>query len=225
MISDVPPDPQAPSMREGDVIEVQLGGRDSLQCRILGFDGSDIVLLVDDGLTASAAHALSLGSRAFATFERAGQLHAQQGIVRATGERRQVALRITDTFRVGHRRAHTRAPLALEVDRQPLDAAGAPAGPVLSEQSIDLSAGGVSVSPARDAEAGDRAVLVLRLPEGGTVGPVLATVVRAAPESVGLCFEGLEAEDRARLALLVLAWHRDRLAALENGESAPGGIA
>jgi hypothetical protein len=204
-------------MREGDVLEIQLGGRDALQCRILGFDGSDIVLLVDDGLTASAVHALSLGSRAFATFERDGQLHAQQGVVRATGERGQVALRITDTFRVGHRRAHTRAPLELEVDRQPLDAAGAPAGPVLKERSLDVSAGGVSVAAAAAAAQGDRAVVLLRLPEGGTVGPVLATVVRAGEDSLGLRFEGLGPEDRARLALLVLAWHRDRLAALEEG--------
>jgi PilZ domain len=218
MIGDVPPDPQGPSMREGDVLEIRLGTRDALQCRILGFDGSDIVLLVDDGLTPAAAQALSLGSRAFATFERDGQLHAQQGVVRATGERGQVALRITDSFRVGHRRAHTRAPLELEVDRQPLDAAGAPAGPVLGERSIDVSAGGVSVSPEQAAARGDRAVVVLRLPEGGSVGPVLATVVRAAPDSLGLRFEGLEAEDRARLALLVLAWHRDRLAALEGDE-------
>jgi PilZ domain len=218
MITDVPPpDPQGPSMREGDVLEIQLSGRDALQCRILGFDGADIVLLVDDGLTASAAHALSLGSRAFAMFERDGQLHAQQGVVRATGERGQVALRITDTFRVGHRRAHTRAPLELEVDRQPLDAAGAPAGPVLTERSIDVSAGGLSLVPGRPAAHGDRAVVVLRLPEGAAVGPVLATVVRASPDSLGLRFEGLEPEDRARLALLVLAWHRDRLSSLEEG--------
>jgi hypothetical protein len=49
------------------------------------------------------------------------------------------------------------------------------------------------------------------------VGPVLATVVRAGADSLGLRFEGLEPEDRARLALLVLAWHRDRLTALEEG--------
>lgn len=207
-------------MREGDALDLQLGGRDSLRCRILGFDGADIVLIVDHGLTASAAHALSLGSRAFATFERDGQLHAQQGVVRATGERGQVALRITDAFRVGHRRAHTRAPLELEVDRQPLDPSGAPEGPVLRERSIDVSGGGVSVAPAREAAEGDRAVLLVRLPEGGPVGPVLATVVRAAPDSLGLRFDGLEAEDRARLALLVLAWHRDRLAALEGDGAA-----
>jgi hypothetical protein len=204
-------------MREGDAVDIQLGGRDSLRCRILGFDGADIVLLVDRGLTASAAEAVSLGSRAFATFERDGQLHAQQGVVRATGERGQVALRITDAFRVGHRRAHTRAPLELDVDRQPLDAAGAPAGPVLNERSQDVSAGGVCVSPAGDAADGDRAVLMLRLPDGGRIGPVLATVVWAAPDALALRFEGLEPEDRARLALLVLAWHRDRLSALEEG--------
>jgi c-di-GMP-binding flagellar brake protein YcgR len=202
-------------MREGDAIDIQLAGRDQLQCRILGFDGADIVLLVDEGLTPSAAQALSLGTRAFATFERDGQLHAQQGVVRATEQRGQVALRITDTFRVGHRRAHTRAPLELDVDRQPLDAAGAPAGGAVRERTLDVSAGGVSLAPARPAAEGDRAAVVLRLPEGGGIGPVLATVVRVQPESLGLRFEGLEAEDRARLALLVLAWHRDRLSALE----------
>ena len=203
-------------MREGDALDIQLAGRDSLRCRILGFDGADIVLLVDRGLTATAAQAISLGSRAFATFERDGQLHAQQGVVRATGERGQVALRITDTFRVGHRRAHTRAPLELEVNRQPLDAAGVPDGPVLTERSIDVSAGGLSVAPERPAAQGDRAVVVVKLPGAGTVGPVLATVVRAMPDSLGLRFEGIEPEARARLALLVLAWHRDRLASLES---------
>lgn len=202
-------------MREGDALDLELAGGESLACRILGFDGSDIVLIVDDGLTPSAARAAALGSRGFAMFERDGQLHAQQGVVRATEARDQIALRITDTFRVGHRRAHTRAPLTLEVDRQPLDATGNPAGPVVSESTLDVSAGGVRVVPSAPAAEGDRAVVVVRLEDGGTVGPVMATVVRAQEGSIGLRFEGLEPEGRARLALLVLGWHRERLASLE----------
>jgi hypothetical protein len=202
-------------MREGDVLDLQLSGRESLQCRILGFDGADVVLSVDEGLSPSAARAVSHGSRAFAMFERDGQLHAQQGVVRATGERDRVALRITDAFRVGHRRAHTRAPLALHVERQPLDAAGSPSGPVLAERTLDVSAGGVQVAPGAPAAAGDRAVVHVRLPDGASIGPVPATVVRAAPEALGLRFDGLEPEACARLALAVLAWHRERLAALE----------
>lgn len=203
-------------MREGDALDLELAGGESIACRILGFDGSDIVLLVDRGLTASAARAAALGSRGFAMYERDGQLHAQQGVIRATEARDQIALRITDTFRVGHRRAHTRAPLALDVERQPLDASHTPVGPVLSERTLDVSAGGVRVAPAAPAAEGDAAVVIVRLGEGAAVGPVLATVVRAEPGSIGLRFEGLEAEGRARLALLVLGWHRERLESLED---------
>jgi hypothetical protein len=203
-------------MQEGDALDLELAGGESLACRILGFDGQDIVLLVDQGLTLTAARSAALGSRGFAMFERDGQLHAQQGVVRATGKPDQIALRITDTFRVGHRRAHTRAPLELEIERQPLAAAGAPEGPVLRERTLDVSAGGVRVSPAAPAAQGDQAVVVVRLPDGAPVGPVMATVVRAAADAIGLRFEGLEPEGRARLALLVLEWHRSRLEALED---------
>lgn len=202
-------------MREGDALDLELAGGESLACRILGFDGADIVLLVAHGLTPTAARAAALGSRGFAMFERDGQLHAQQGVVRPTGERDQIALRITDTFRVGHRRAHTRAPLELDVERQPLDAGHAPVGPLLHERTLDVSAGGVRVAPAAPAAVGDRAVVVVRLADGAPVGPVMATVVRAEKASVGLRFEGLEPEARARLALLVLGWHRERLESLE----------
>jgi hypothetical protein len=77
------------------------------------------------------------------------------------------------------------------------------------------------VAPTGPASEGARAVVVVRLPEGGHVGPVMATVVRALPESIGLRFEGLETEGRARLALLVLGWHRERLASFDVPQGAP----
>lgn len=202
-------------MREGDDLVLELGGSRSLRCRIVTVDGPDVVVLVDGGVPSATAAVTASGAPAFATFERDGQIHARKGVVRIHAGADRLALRVTDTFTVGHRRAHTRAPLALAVRRQPLDASGAPAGSAQDERTLDLSASGARLACAAAPAPGDRQLVTLELPGGAAVGPLRSTVVRVQEDGVALRFDRVGTEDRARLALLVLGWHHRRFEALD----------
>jgi c-di-GMP-binding flagellar brake protein YcgR len=202
-------------MREGDDLVLELGGSTSLQCRIVKVDGPEVVVLVDGGVPTATAAAAATGAPVFATFERDGQLHARKGVVRRHAGADRLALRVTDTFAVGHRRAHTRAPLALAVRRQPVDASGAPVGTALRERTLDLSASGARLACDAAPAPGARQLVTLKLPGGPVVGPLRSTVVRVGEDGVAVRFDRVGTADRARIALLVLGWHHQRLEALE----------
>jgi hypothetical protein len=115
-------------------------------------------------------------------------------------------VRLTDTFRIGERRAFSRAPLRLDARLEPK---GGGPGPV-ETTTQDLSPAGVRVHRPDGMPVWPRYALTLS--GEGLDAPVTAEAVpaRATPTAVALRLSRIAAEDRHRLTALVLDRLGDR---------------
>lgn len=178
---------------EGQPARLDVG--ESLACRIIGFNGPEVVLALETEPQDEIAH----GSSAYLLLESDGRLQALRGVVGAPANG-EVVLRLTDDIRLGQRRVFSRAPIPLPVRVRTGSADW-------SSVTRDVSAGGVCV--ARDGDPGDGSIqLTITVADHDVVAE--ARVVRITDSDLGVEFEQIEDQDRLLLASLALAYHRPR---------------
>ena len=178
-------------------------GRESLRCRLVGFNGPDVLLMPSESVTGRLRDLLGVQLAGFILFhDDDGNLHAQRGTILAASTPGSLGFRVTDGFRTGQRRAYSRAPLELEATIGEW-----------STTTLDVSAGGIRV--AGEGNPGLPPVVQLAIDLGDDQAKVTATasLVRVTPEAVSFRFESVEAADRMRIARIVLAWHFQQAAA------------
>jgi hypothetical protein len=191
-----------PALTEGRSVNLEIG-RESLRCRLVGFNGPDVLLMPSEAVSGRLRDLLGVQLAGFILFhDDAGNLHAQRGTILAASTPNSLGFRVTDGFRTGQRRAHSRAPLELEVTVGEW-----------STTTLDVSAGGLRV--AGEGNPGLAPVVQLAVDLGDEQGKVEATasLVRVTPEAVSFRFESVQPADRMRIARLVLAWHFQQAAA------------
>jgi hypothetical protein len=178
---------------EGQPARLDVG--ESLACRIIGFNGPEVVLALETEPQEEITH----GASAYLLLESEGRLQALRGKVGALANG-EVVLRLTDDIRLGQRRVFSRAPIPLPVRVRAGDSDW-------SSVTRDVSAGGVCV--ARDGDPGDGSIqLTITVADHDVVAE--ARVVRITDSDLGVEFEQIEDQDRLLLASLALAYHRPR---------------
>ncbi len=194
-----------PILREGAHVTLDVGGDTAmLPCRIVGLTGDELALLPLRPPDPPTWRKLSMRGEVVVLFDSQGQTRALRGNasgVRAGGF---LAVRLTDEFRLGQRRRHSRAPLEFRVELvDPED------GDAWTSVTLDMSAAGMRVQrPDVDAPA-RTGTATLALPERPIVAR--ASLVQAAPDWLSYRLDDLAPEPRERLAALVLAYHRKQL--------------
>jgi PilZ domain len=182
-----------PKLVEGQPARLDVG--ESLACRIIGFNGPDVVL----ALETEPQEEIADGASAYLLLESEGRLQALRGEVGAPADG-EVVLRLTDDIRLGQRRIFSRAPIPLPVRVRAGDSDW-------SSVTRDVSAGGVCV--ARDGDPGEGSIqLTITVADHDVVAE--ARVVRITDSDLGVEFEQIEDQDRLLLASLALAYHRPR---------------
>src|SRR4051812_8148752 len=185
-----------PALTEGRSVNLEIG-RESLRCRLVGFNGPDVFLMPSESVSGRLRDLLGVQLAGFILFhDDEGNLNAQRGTLLAGSTVNSLGFRVTDGFRTGQRRAYSRAPLELEVSVGDW-----------TTVTLDVSAGGIRV--AGEGNPGLPPVVQLGVDAGAGRAPVTATasVVRVTPDAVSFRFEQVEGAERMRLARPVLAWH------------------
>ena len=189
-----------PRLVEGMRCHLDPGGLgELLECHVLAFLGPIVVLRPGAELVGTSAERLTDGVAGYLIVERDRRLHGLSGQFTLTGNL--IAVRLTDPFRLGQRRACSRADVVLNARLMPLGAHGH--APVMTK-TLDISPDGVRVHRPRDTMVWSRYQLILT---GGTLEEPLfveCAPVRALPDSLGLHFLTIEPADRQRLMGLVL---------------------
>ena len=184
-------------LTEGQPARLDVG--ESLPCRVIGFNGPDVVLWLET----QPEEELEPGTAAYLLIESEdGRIQAVRGEV-AVPSGDEVVLRLTDSIRLGQRRTFSRAPLALPARVRP-----AGGGAEVSTVTRDLSAGGVCV--AREGLGPVDGALEVTIQVANHEVTATAVAVRVTPAELGLRFEQIELDDRMLLASLALAYHRRR---------------
>jgi hypothetical protein len=183
-----------PRLVEGQPARLDVG--ESLLCRIIGFNGPDVVLAVEE----KPEEPPEVGQQAYLLLESDGRMQAVRGRI-GSPLSDEVVLRVTDDIRLGQRRAFSRAPVPLPIRLRSR-------GGEWSTVTRDVSAGGVSVARA-GADPGD-APLELRIQVADHEVAATAVAVRVTDAELGLRFEEIDLDDRLLLASLTLAYHRRR---------------
>jgi PilZ domain len=182
---------------EGQPARLDVG--ESLPCRVIGFNGPDVVL----ALEAQPEEEIEQGTTAYLLIESEdGRIQAVRGEIGVpSGD--EIVLRLTDSIRLGQRRTFSRAPLALPARVRP-----AGGEREVTTVTRDLSAGGVCV--AREGIATVDGRLEVKIQVADHEVSATAVAVRVTPAELGLRFEDIELNDRMLLASLALAYHRRR---------------
>lgn len=185
-----------PSLVEGQPARLDVG--ESLACRIIGFNGPEVVLSLESG----PEEPIEGEAGAYLLLESDSRLQALRGTVRAASDE-EVVLRLTDDIRLGQRRNFSRAPIPLPVRVRTADGAAE-----WSSVTRDVSAGGVCVARAGGARRGSP--LQLTIDVAGHEVQAEARVVRITDSDLGVEFQRIAEQDRLLLASLTLAYHRPR---------------
>lgn len=193
-----------PLLREGAQCALELpGALQPLQCVVTGFDDTEAYLdvpVLDDRARAALEEARAAGF--LLLDDEDGKLHALRGLVVASGRPGTLAVRLLDSFRLGQRRGAARAPM-----RFPVRVVGASAE--AAGTTIDLSASGCRVALAEDWPGG---ATTIHLALGTAELELPATLVRSHGGQASFRFVGAAGPERATLAALVLAFHRQSVA-------------
>jgi hypothetical protein len=197
------------SLKEGDVVHLDIGhSNEGVDCLLTGFFGPDFVLMPTQGVSRRTKQALPARPTAYVWLKYQGRYMAQRGVVLAGMSDDQLIFRITDTFRIGQRRAYSRAPLQMPVRIEPLGVDAAP----WEATTADFSAGGLRLAPVEAPVFGAQNELTIEV-EGGTAVRATAVVVRHDPSAIGMRYTSIDDRDRLRLAEIALAWHREQVVA------------
>jgi hypothetical protein len=190
----------ANALSEGQPAHLDLGD-ETVPCLVIGFQGPDVMLAPGAELPADA---LEPGTVAYLLIEAGGSLHALKANVREGYAEGELVATLLDPFRLGQRRAFSRAPIVLPAHLRPLGDEEKP----WTTFTRDVSAGGLRV--ARQSgyrEAGEQEV-VLGLVQVDREIRARAAEVRVTDADLSLSFTEIEAEDRLLLAQLTFAYHR-----------------
>ena len=191
-----------PALTEGGSVNLEIG-RESLRCRLVGFNGPDVLLMPSESVSPRLSELLGVQLAGFILFDDDdGNLIAQRGTVLAGSTKGSLGFRVTDGFRTGQRRAYSRAPLDLGVSIGDW-----------TTTALDVSAGGLKVAGEGNPGLSPVVELALDLGDGKPKVTATASIVRVTPEAVSVRFETVDPADRMRIARLVLAWHFHQAAA------------
>jgi hypothetical protein len=195
-----------PILHEGALVTLDVGAETTLlPCRVVGLTGDELALLPTRPPNAPIWRELARRGTVLVHFEVDGHLRALRGTAAGVRTGGYLAVRLTDDFRLGQRRRHSRAPLAFPATlTDPVDGEG------WASETMDISGTGLRVQRPADTEEPARAgTVTLALPDGEVVAQ--ASLVNAAPEWLSYRLDRLGEADRQRVASLVLAYHRQQL--------------
>jgi hypothetical protein len=192
---------------EGQYAQFDLGtGTEPVPSRLLGFNGSIVVLapLSTPDETTMEAVPESVGRPGYVFIDIGGRLQALRARL-VTGAEHEFVFELTDDFRLGQRRRHSRAPLALPAK---LQTAGREPW---STATRDISAGGVRVArQGAKVGADDRLTLSISLAPADHEIRAECEVVRATDSDVSLRFVEIGEVDRQLLTQLAVAYYRSQ---------------
>jgi hypothetical protein len=199
------PTPTANLLTEGQVVQLDLGGKTSaLPCCVLGFTGPSVVLGPIVPATAPTADAIEAGRAAYVVIDHDEQVHALRATVRPGSDAGEILVTVTDAFRLGQRRRYSRAPLALHAT-----VAALPGGEPWETVTRDISAGGVRMARINaGGEHADRLSVVLTSPPAGLRIETEAEVVRRSQRDLSLRFTRIGEGDVALLTQITIAYYR-----------------
>jgi hypothetical protein len=183
---------------EGTEVDLALGdGGVRIAGRILAFFGAAVVFEPHVALTDRALAYLSEGTAAYLLVEHGERTRALRGVVTPAGE--MLAFRLTDAFRLGQRRAWSRA--AVLVAARLVPQGGGP--PPTDTTTLDLSPTGARVARPGGMLVWPRYELTLSgAPlDAGIV--VEAVPARVQPEELSLRFTSIVPADQRTLTAVV----------------------
>jgi hypothetical protein len=192
----------ASALSEGQPAQLDLG-EEAVPCLVVGFTGADVVLAPSMALPEDA---LSPGLTTYLLIDAGGSLQALKAQVRESGTDGELVATLLDPFRLGQRRAFSRAPLVLPAHLRPQGSENAPK----TTFTRDISAGGLRVARQSTYEPADRHDVVIGLVQANREIKATAETVRETDSDVSLSFVEIEPEDRLILAQLTFAYHRRR---------------
>ncbi|HWK27753.1 MAG TPA: PilZ domain-containing protein [Solirubrobacter sp.] len=192
----------ASALTEGQPAQLDLGD-EAVPCLVVGFSGADVVLAPSAALPEDA---LQPGLTTYLLIEAGGSLQALKAEVREGSVEGELVATLLDPFRLGQRRAFSRAPLVLPAHLRP---AGDDAPPATTF-TRDISAGGLRIARQSTYREALLQEVVLGLVQANREIKATAETVRETDQDVSLRFVEIEAEDRLLLAQLTFAYHRRR---------------
>jgi hypothetical protein len=201
----VPTPAREPILHEGARVTLDAGGdTDMLSCRVVGLTGDELALLPLRPPGPPVWRRLAMRGQVLVLFEAGGQMRALRGAAAGVRPGGFLAVALTDDFRLGQKRRHSRAPLSLPVTlTEPAD------GDAWSSVSLDLSAAGVRVQRPDVPEPARSGTITLALLDGDAAAA--ASLVQGREDWLAYRLERVDDATRARLAALVLAYHRQQL--------------
>jgi hypothetical protein len=201
-----------PILHEGAHVTLDVGGdATAVSCRVVGLTGDELALLPLRPPEPAAWRRLAMRGPCVVFFEAGGQMRALRGSAAGVRSGGFLAVALTDAFRLGQKRRHSRAPLEF-----PVELTDPAAGDAWSSESMDISATGLRVRRPDVDDPAPSGTITIALPEDEqVVAP--ATLVTAAPTWLSYRFGDIAPEARQRLAGLVLAHHRAQLGSRRAG--------
>jgi hypothetical protein len=192
-------------LREGVLVTLDVGADTTmLPCRVVGLTGDELALLPIRPPDAPIWRELARRGSVVLHFELEGHLRTLRGNAAGVRAGGYLSVRLTDEFRLGQRRRHSRAPLEFPAAlTEPED------GDAWTSVTLDVSGTGIRVQRPDVAAPARAGRIALTLPDG-TV-ETNASLVNAAPDWLSYRLDRIGDAESQRLASLVLAYHRARL--------------
>jgi hypothetical protein len=195
-----------PILHEGARVTLDAGGDTAMvECRVVGLTGDVLALLPIRFPPPETSRRLAMRVPCLVLFDAGGQVRALRGTPAGVRSGGYLLVALADRFRLGQKRRYSRAPLVLAVELT--DPVG---GEAWTSETIDVSATGMRVRRPDVGEPARGGNVRISIPDGDVVGP--ATLVRAEREWISYNLAELAPGDRDRLATLVLAYHREKVA-------------
>jgi hypothetical protein len=194
----------ASALTEGQPAQLDLG-EEAVPCLVVGFTGADVVLAPSAPLPEDA---LAPGETiTYLLIEAGGSLQALKADVRRAGDTDdELVATLLDPFRLGQRRAFSRAPLVLPAHLRPFGTESPPK----TTFTRDVSAGGLRIARQSSYVPADVHHVVIGLVQANREIKATAATVRETDSDVSLSFVEIAVEDRLILAQLTFAYHRRR---------------
>jgi hypothetical protein len=195
-----------PILHEGARVTLDAGNDTPLvPCRVVGLTGDELALLPARPPEAGTWRQLAMRRPCTILFESGGQMRALRGAPAGVRPGGFLAVTLSDDFRLGQKRRHSRAPLTFPVAlTDPID------GDAWSSTSLDISAAGIRVEQPGVEDPAQGGRLTISVADGHV--ETAATLVKVAPDWLSYRFAGLAPDAAKRLATLVLTYHRQQLA-------------
>jgi hypothetical protein len=192
----------ANTLAEGQLVQLDLGAKtELLDCRVLGFAGTTVILAPATAPEDATLEAMQAGSYAYLLVDAAGALQALRARLHGSAGPENIVVSVTDGFQLGQRRRYSRAPIELPVRLRPL--AG---GEEWESATRDLSAGGVRVArTGAPGEEADELEVVLEAAGGIRAG---GKVVRRTDSDLSLRFTSIAEDAVVLLQQIAVAYYR-----------------